>query len=325
MLLVRLGGTLCGLSAPKECMRSRRTNAATLTAVWQILWCGPVCAHATDGSFGLLDSWNADWWLWVLVFLAGWLYARGVRRLRQAAGGVSGLGPWRFATFAAGWLTLALALLSPLDALSAQLFSAHMVQHELLMVVSAPLLILGRPIGPYAWALPTRWRQPAALLIRKLGIAAAVRALSRPLNAWIFAALALWLWHIPALFDAALQNEVVHTLQHLTFFFSALLFWRSLARALPARNKSGLALLSVVTTGLHSSLLGALLTFAGSVWYLGYASSPLAWRLTPLEDQQIGGLIMWIPGGLVYLAAALALTAEWLNGATTQRVSASMS
>jgi putative membrane protein len=258
-------------------------------------------------------AWNGDWWLWILITLAGWLYARGVRRLWQVAGRGEGVTVANVGSFAAGWLILVLALLSPLDALGGMLFSAHMVQHELLMIVAAPLLILGRPLGPYAWALPERWRHPAAMLIRELGIPVGVHFLTRPLPAWTLGLTVLWIWHVPALFDAALASEGVHTLQHLSFFLSSLLFWWSLVRVRRGERSYGVAVFSTLTTGLHTSLLGALLTFAASPWYAGYIDRPAPWGLTPLEDQQLGGLIMWIPGGLIYLVAVLALMALWLQ------------
>ena len=260
-----------------------------------------------------MTSWNADWWLWILIALSGWLYVRGVRRLWRAAYPTAGISASQVCAFVCGWATLVVALLSPLDALGGVLFSAHMIQHELLMIVAAPLLIFGRPLGPYLWALPTHWRRPVAALVRDSGLSCAVHFLTRPLSSWIVAAVAVWGWHIPALFDAALRNEAVHTLQHLTFFISALLFWWCLMTAKRGQADYGPALLSVITTGLHTSGLGALLTVSSFSWYRAYPGLGLPWGLTPLEDQQLGGLIMWIPGGLVYLAATLVLLALWLK------------
>ena len=291
-------------------------NSVRLCTIVPLMGWGAIArAHLEEagGAEVTWASWSADWWLWVLIALSGWLYVRGVRRLWQTAGAQGGVSGLQVAAFGAGWLALVAALLSPLDALSADLFWAHMVQHELLMIVAAPLLMIGRPLGPYAWALPERWRHPAALLIRELGIPVAVHALTRPLPAWIVGLVALWVWHLPALFDAALASEGVHTLQHLTFFLSALLFWWSLVRIRRGEKSYGIAVFSVITTALHTSFLGALLTFAGWVWYPAYAARALAWGLTPLEDQQLGGLIMWIPGGLVYLVAVLALMGLWLQ------------
>jgi putative membrane protein len=286
---------------------------AALVAPITLGVCGTAVAHvaAPDQAPGASLTWNADWWLWLLIGISGWLYARGVRRLWRSSVRKAGVTMLEVSLFAAGWLALIAALLSPLDKMGGELFSAHMVQHELLMLVAAPLLLLGRPLGPYLWALPRRWRQPVVQLARELAVPNGVRFMTRPLPAWLVGAVALWVWHIPALFEAALLSKGIHTLQHLSFFVSAVLFWWSLMSR--TRTVHGVAVLSVVTTALHSSLLGALLTFSGSVWYGAYNASAVSWGLTPLEDQQFGGLIMWVPGGLVYLTATLVLTSAWLH------------
>jgi len=260
-------------------------------------------------------SWSADWWLWLLIGLSGWLYVRGLRRLWQASAVDAGITRVQAIAFAAGWLTLVVALLSPLDALGGALFSAHMIQHELIMIVAAPLLILGHPLGPWAWALPERWRKPAATLCLETGLRTAVRWLTRPLVASLVSVVALWVWHIPALFDAALENEGLHALQHASFFVSSILFWEALFPHRTARPHYGAGVFYVVAAGVQSTLLGALLTFAQTPWYQPYVITTAIWNLTPLEDQQLGGLIMWIPGGLVYLAITLALMAAWMRAA----------
>jgi cytochrome c2 len=131
-------------------------------------------------------------------------------------------------------------------------------------------------------------------------------------------AAALWVWHIPRLFQATLTSELAHAWQHLSFFGTALCFWWALLYGRQERQGYGVAVLAVCTTALHSSLLGALLTFAPTPWYPAYVHTTAAWGLTPLEDQQLGGLIMWIPAGVVYLLAALALSAGWLHAIERQ-------
>jgi putative membrane protein len=131
------------------------------------------------------------------------------------------------------------------------------------------------------------------------------------MNAWWIHFVALWGWHLPILFQATLKNEWVHAIQHLSFFASALLFWWSL---LYARGRANYAsVLYIFTTAVHTSVLGALLTFAQTVWYPAYRTTTQVWGLTPIEDQQLGGLIMWIPAGLVYLAVGLWAFALWLR------------
>jgi putative membrane protein len=214
--------------------------------------------------------------------------------------------------FGAGWLALFIALVSPLHPWGEVLFSAHMTQHEVLMLVAAPLLVLSRPLAPFLWALPARRRSPVGAVGKKRVVRAIWRTLTNPLVAWAVHAVALWLWHAPALFQATLRSDFVHTLQHLSFLGSALLFWWDLIHSRRGLMNYGAAVLYMFTTSVHSGVLGALITFAHSVWYPAYTTTQ-TWGLTPLEDQQLGGLIMWVPAGLVYIAAGLALMVGWMR------------
>ena len=184
------------------------------------------------------------------------------------------------AAFAAGWLAVALAVLSPLQRLAAESFGMHMVQHELLMVVAPPLLILGRPFTALAAVLPRAWIAAAALPLR-----------IPPPAAFLLHALALWVWHVPALFEGALASSGVHALQHATFFGTALLFWWAVFR----RLRAGTAALYILATMIHTGALAALLTFAPAPIYAS----------APLEEQQLGGLLMWVPAGYAMLLAGL--------------------
>lgn len=168
---------------------------------------------------------------------------------------------------------------------------------------------MSRPLEAWAWALPPAWRQPLASAGRLRPLAAIWRAITEPWGAWTLHAAALWGWHVPALFEAALANAWVHGLQHASFLGTALLFWWSvLGRGVRRPDAVGLA--SLFTTMLHAGALGALLTFAPHPWYAHYAAA--ASGLTALEDQQLGGLVMWVPGGLAYMVAGLAIMAAWL-------------
>jgi cytochrome c oxidase assembly factor CtaG len=236
------------------------------------------------------------------LFLVGFL-RKGATRI--------GEGIW----FACGWLALVVALVSPVHAWGRVLFSAHMTQHEVLMLVAAPLLVLGRPLVVFLWAFPVQWSRRIGN-VGKIGwVSGTWRFLTIPLVAWLVHAIALWVWHVPVLFDAVLQNEWVHTLQHISFLASALLFWWALIHGPQGAMGYGAAVLYLFTTSIHSGTLGALLTVAGTVWYPSYIGLTSSWGLTPLEDQQLGGLIMWIPAGVVYLIAGLALFVGWLREA----------
>ena len=156
--------------------------------------------------------------------------------------------------------------------------------------------------------------------------------LRRPLVAFTLHVTALWLWHLPALYDAALRNEGIHVAEHVSFLATALLFWYPIADAHPRRRSSvGVATLSLFAAGLQCTLLGALITMARHAWYFGHYATTAAWGLTPLEDQQLAGLVMWIPAGFVYLAALIPTVlpvlrggggAQWVTSPTAGGVSA---
>ena len=265
--------------------------------------------HARDLPY----TWGLDPIVLICLALSGWLYLRGVRRLWRDAGRGHGIRRWEAAVYAGGWLTLFVALVSPLHPMGEVLFSAHMTQHELLMLVAAPLIVLGKPVVAFLWSLPLN-------CARRLGQATKVEwfqrrwtILTKPLTAWLIHAAALWLWHAPFLFQATLRSDLVHTAQHICFFGSALLFWWALMHGPQGATGYGMAALYVFTTSVHSGLLGALITFATKVLYPAYATTTESWGLTALEDQQLGGLIMWVPAGLVYIIAGLALCAGWLR------------
>lgn len=265
--------------------------------------------------------WSFEPWVLVLLALSAGLYALGLLRLWRHAGRGRGVRPSQALVYTAGWLVLVMALVSPLDPLGSDLFVAHMVQHELLMIVAAPLLVMGRPLAVWAWALPFEWRRATGHFFHAPAWRVPWLVVTGPLAAWVLHALALWLWHVPAFFEAALANEAVHAFQHTAFLLTALLFWWSVLGA-ATRNEQGIALLSLFTTMVHTGALGALLTLASSVWYPSYAATAPAFGLTALEDQQLGGLVMWVPAGLVYVICGLALAARWISG-PKRRTSAS--
>src|SRR5690349_10916381 len=168
----------------------------------------------------LARAWSFEPLVIISLTITAVLFIIGLYRLKRRS-----IRTWEALCFAGGWLALFIALVSPVHAWGRVLFSAHMSQHEILMLVAAPLLVLGRPLIAFLWALPLNWS-------RQLGNIAKVTRINRlwhvftiPLVALLVHAVALWTWHIPALFDATLHSETVHTLQHLSFLVSALLFW----------------------------------------------------------------------------------------------------
>lgn len=258
-------------------------------------------------------AWNWDPLTLGPLLLVAWLYARGVTRLWRRAGRRV-IRPWRAACFAGGCATVFAALVSPLDALAHALFSVHMIQHMLIMGVAAPLLVLGRPPITLLWALPFRLRVLLGSATRNAVFAAVARALARPGAAWTIHFVVLWAWHAPTLYDAAVRSAPLHWLEHLTMLIAACLFWQALIQGGRVRDGGyGVSALAALTTLAHAGMLGALLTFAPEPLYESHLMSAPAWGLTPLEDQQLAGLVMWVPACLVYLVAgvwfiALALT-----------------
>ena len=249
------------------------------------------------------------------MLATGALYVAGVSRLRARAGRGRGVRSWQLGAFAAGWIALVLALLSPVAAISEVLFSVHMTQHEILILVAAPLLVLGRPIVPFLWALSPRWRLRIGTWSRNRYWSAAWKALTGPLVVWLLHGLALWVWHLPALYQAALGSAAIHAIEHTCFLATACLFWWALIHGRYGRVGYGVAVVFVFATAVHSEALGALLTFAPRVWYPLYAMRSSATGLDALEDQRLAGLIMWIPFGVIFLILGLGLFAAWLGEA----------
>ncbi|MFL5508692.1 MAG: cytochrome c oxidase assembly protein [Gemmatimonadaceae bacterium] len=260
--------------------------------------------------------WSA--WSWEPVVVAtllstAALYVTGVVRLWRASARGAGLRTWEAASFFLGWLVLGLALVSPLHALGGVLFSAHMTQHELLISVAAPLLVLGRPVVAFIWSLPIGWRREVGGIAKADVVRKTWAVVTAPVFAFALHAIALWLWHLPRLYQATLTSELMHSLQHTSFLFSALLFWWTIFAARAGEFRRGLAVFLLFGTVLQTGALGALLTFSGTLWYPAYASTTAPWGLTALDDQQLGGLIMWIPGSIAYVLAALWIAAAWLR------------
>jgi putative membrane protein len=233
------------------------------------------------------------------LLLAVWAAAGGLRFHRKAV--------W----FVTGVAVLLLDLVGPLDVLGDDyLFSAHMLEHLVLVLVVAPLLLLGIP-EPMARRI-VAWRPAAAV----------ERVLRRPVVAWSVAVGTLWLWHAPPLYNATLASEQVHILEHLSFLVTWTIFWWPVLTPLPeSRLDPMAALLYLYAAMVANSVLGILLTFAPLGLYPAYVSPGDelgalglirgTWGLTPGPDQQLGGLLMWVLGMLAFLWAAMAMIARW--------------
>ena len=217
--------------------------------------------------------------------------------------------------FAAGLAVLVVALASPLDGLAAQRFAPHMVQHLLLMLVAAPLIVSGRPATVLLAAIPPGRRRALHRATSTGGWRALTAALAHPVVVWVLGTAALWAWHFPTLYDLALRNDAVHAVEHATFLGTAALFWGLVIGAGRRRSPTArpVALALTFATALASSALGAALTFATAPLYPVQAARAAAAGVSPLEDQQLAGVLMWVPPGVIYLVTMATLLVRWFN------------
>ena len=256
----------------------------------------------------MMSAWDVA--VLALLGISGLAYLRGALR-RAARGAVYR----RFepAAFAVGWLALIASVLPPVDRLAVELFSIHMVQHTLIMLVGAPLMVVGRPLPVFLEGLPRALRGGAAAVLQSRAGTRASRSLTMPLLAWATHGLVLWVWHVPTLYQLAVASEPVHLVQHAMFFATAGFFWWGLVYGRYGRAGYGAAAFYVFTTLVHTGILGAAFTLAGMPLYPDYGPPTHAHGLDPLEDQQLAGLIMWVPSGFVLTLLGIGLCAAWLG------------
>lgn len=252
------------------------------------------------GQFPTLLPGVLLWGAATLIYRRGWKASSAVSRRR-------------FLAFAVGSALLVAALSPPLEHLAGELVSAHMVQHISLILVAAPLIAVSRPVHNLMRALPTPVRKRIGGWRRRARLTpTTISRLGRPLIVWLSYALVLWFWHGAVPYQAAVRHEVVHLLEHGTFLVAAFGFW-GIVLSSEREVGAGYRLLMVFTTAFHSVLLGALITFADSPWYPLYSESAAAFGLDPVTDQQLAGLLMWIPGGLIYTGVGLWLLTDWIR------------
>jgi putative membrane protein len=259
--------------------------------------------------------WNLDLFLLVTLLAAGYLYLRGVRRLWKRAGRGRGVARWQPVAFIAGLLLLAAALMSPIDALAAVLFSAHMVQHVLLMMLAAPLIAFSSPLTVWAWSLPVSITRRFHRAWQKASPARrAWRVLTSPLSAWSIYAVVSVGWHHPVLYEAALRYEWVHYLEHAMFFGAALLFWwKAALSGQPGEMSNAQGALYVFTAALFGGGFAAVMSFSTVAWYPFYPDPSAFWGLSRVEDQQVAGMVMWVPGKIMHLLVIITLLSRELQ------------
>jgi len=278
-----------------------------------VLFAGPALAHggnADADGFG----WSFEPWALVPLLLSLGIYLAGLARLWARAENSIPTVRRNAALFMLGWLTLAGATVSPLHEGGEHSFTLHMIEHELIMLVAAPLMALSRPLGVMLWALPGGWRTGLSSRAQGGAVGFVWRHVSTPIAATAIQILVIWLWHMPYLFDQALRHEGWHIVQHVCFLVSALIFWWAMVFGRAGRAGYGLSAFCLFATSMAEGALGALMTFSISPWYAAYATMGMGlFGLTPEQDQQLAGLVMWIPGGMIHAGAALIMLVRWLG------------
>ncbi|MCA9949261.1 MAG: cytochrome c oxidase assembly protein [Anaerolineales bacterium] len=269
----------------------------------------------------VLLSWAWRWDVTLLLFVMGGLYVTGWIRLRKRTYVSRRRNRphlvvwWRLIAYLSGLILVGVALMSPIDVLSQQLFFMHMIQHLLLIMIAPPLLMIANPMPFLLWGLPTRWRHKAGrvlsyLLHRESSTRNLVVKLTAPGIIFMFWIISVIGWHDPTLYNAALRYEIIHDIEHLFFFAAGMLFWWHVTGAGPRLHKQfGIVarIVFVLAAVPPNMFLGIVLAFASVPIYSYYEGVPRLWVNDVVIDQTIGGVIMWIPGSMMYIIAVLIL------------------
>jgi cytochrome c oxidase assembly factor CtaG len=278
----------------------------------------PARAHIGAGDGGVTD-WHWRWDVILVLFVFGTLYIRGWILLRKI-GAEAKVAQLFF--YALALLAIGCALLSPLDGLASYLLIAHMVQHELLIMVAPPLILLGNPLPVLLWGLGGSSRSQAGHLLTRRSAARRVRDfLGWMPVAWILFVVNLWAWHHPVLYEAALRDASIHDLEHMLFFLTALVFWWPVIRPVsrPAPIQDGLRIFYLFLAATQDAILSGLIALSSEILYPHYETALRLWDLTPREDQTGAGLVMFAVGSTAYLIAILVLVNTLLNEGRRKR------
>lgn len=269
----------------------------------------------------LLQSWGWRADVIIVLLTAGTLYTLGWRTLRARQVGVRPANRlargWRLASYLGGLGVLAIALMSPIDTLGGQLFSFHMVQHLLLVMLAPPLLLLANPFPFALWGLPPAPRRLVAGLFRpQSAFRQTLRAATTPGIVWLAFLVVYIGWHDPNAYNLALRREWVHDVEHLSFFLTAVLYWWHVIGAGPRIHRRfplGLRIGYLLATIPPNMMTGVAIAFARAPIYTYYTTVPRLFGLSVMQDQMIGGFIMWVPGSMMYIVAVLLLMAQVLQ------------
>ena len=259
----------------------------------------------------LVEGWSFDPLVWLPVIIAAWAYWYAVRLVNRAHSS-NPVHRWRMWSWMAGLAAIILALASPIEFYDTTLFAAHMIQHLLLTMVTAPLLVLAAPITLLLRVSRPEIRRKWILPILHSRL---VWIISYPIVAWGLFAAVMWLTHFSPIFDAALDDEGLHRLEHMLYLGAGLLFWWPVAGADPSPHRLGFpARLMYLALGMPlSSFLGLVIFSAQNVLYDHYLTLERDWGWAPLEDQQWAGGIMWAGGDGVFVIALVVTVAAWLR------------
>jgi cytochrome c oxidase assembly factor CtaG len=244
----------------------------------------------------------------IILYLRGWLILNRTSPERFPR--------WRLLVFTGGLVSLWVAIASPLDAFAGLLLSAHMVQHLLLLSVAPPLILLGSPLLPLLRGLPRKFARDGVgpflvwPALRRVG-----NTITHPVSCWVIMAITLCAWHVPAAFDLTLRSPTWHKLEHVCFLAASLLFWWPVVRPFPSRPHWPLWSVPVylLAVDLLNTALSAILTFSDHVLYRTYLVVPRLFGTTALADQNCAGVIMWVPGSMVFLIPAAAIAMKYLS------------
>lgn len=273
-----------------------------------------------------LSSWDWRPEVIVTILILGLLFLIGWRRLRAISGPPKSwrsLGArWRPISYITGLLVIGFALMSPLDVLVQQLFFMHMIQHLLLIMIAPVFLLLPNPMPFILWGLPPRARLAAgsalnSVINKESPVGRVLRKVTAPVTVWFIMIAFIVGWHDPNMYNAALRSEFVHDLEHITMFVAGMLFWWTVTGAGPRlhKNMSRPAKVAFVLAAIPPNMaLGAALAFAQEPIYSFYNDMPRLWGMSVLDDQRLSGVIMWVPGSMMYLIAALVLIFLILSG-----------
>jgi cytochrome c oxidase assembly factor CtaG len=268
------------------------------------------------------QSWTFDPWIIIPLLFAATIYLRGWWRLQRRL--PQRFGVWRLIAFQAGLLTLFLALASPLHALAELLLQFHMVQHLLLMMVVPPLLWLGAPILPLLHGLPRPALQYA--LSKVFASTAVGRFLTHPIVCLIAFTVGTVAWHVPSLYELALRAEFWHKVQHACFLGTGMLFWWPVVQPWPrpARWPRWTMIPYLLLADLQNTALSAFLIFSERILYPTYAAVPRLWGISAIDDQAAAGVIMWVPGSVIFLVPVVLLVIRLLDAPRTRHARTSI-